>query len=119
MDPKLTINVRGVAEGIAALDISGEMTRLAERPLNEAFAEAMRLGAREIILDFSGLTYMNNKGVGLLVRLLAQASGQRRRLAAIGVNDHYRRVFKLTGLDEGIPIFATQSEALAALSKKG
>jgi anti-anti-sigma factor len=108
-----------VAEGIAALDISGEMTRLAEQSLDAAFAEVIRLGAQGIILDFRGLTYMNNKGVGLLVRLLAQASGQRRRLAAVGVNDHYRRVFKLTGLDEGIPIFATQSEAIAALSKKG
>ena len=119
MDPKLTISVRGVDEGIAALDIAGEMTRLAEQPLDAAFAEASRLGTRGVLLNFSGLTYMNNKGVGLLVRLLAQAGSQSRQLVAVGLNDHYRRVFKMTGLDEGFPIFATEGEAVAALSKKG
>ena len=102
MEPKLTVNVRRVAKGAAALEIVGELTRLAEKPLDAAVAEAIAGGARGIILDFSGLTYMNNKGVGLLVRLEARLRGQGRRLAVIGLNDHYRRVFRTTGLDEGI-----------------
>lgn len=118
MDPKLTVNLRHVAEGIAAMDIAGEMTRLAEKPLDEAFAEAVQRSGRGIILNFSGLTYMNNKGVGLLVRLLAQATSQRRRLVAVGLNRHYRRVFHLTGLDEGLPLYETEDQAVAALLKK-
>ena len=74
MEPKVTIKVRRVAEGIAALEILGEMTRLAEKPLDAAVAEAVALGARGVILDFYGLTYMNNKGASLLVRLEARSA---------------------------------------------
>lgn len=115
MEPRLTINVRRAAEGVAVLEIGGEITRLAEKPLEAAFAEAVHLGGRTIILDLAGLTYMNNKGVGLLLRLLAQATAGGRRLAAVGLSDHYRRVFRLTGLDEGIPVFAGEAQAVAAL----
>lgn len=114
MEPKLTINVRRVAEGSAVLEIHGELTRLAEKPLEAAYAEAVGLAARTIVLDLAGLTYMNNKGVGLLVRLEAQARREGRRLVAVGLSDHYRRVFRVTGLDDGIPVFADVASALAA-----
>lgn len=115
MESKVTVNVRRVAEGIAALEILGEMTRLAEKPLDAAVAEAVALGARWVILDFCGLTYMNNKGASLLVRLEARLRGQDRRLVVVGLNDHYRRVFRTTGLDEGIPVFESESQVVAAL----
>ena len=115
MESKVTVNVRRVAEGIAALEILGEMTRLAEKPLDAAVAEAVALGARGVILDFRGLTYMNNKGVGLLVRLEARLRGQNRRLVVVGLNDHYRRVFRTTGLDEGIQLYQSETDAVEAL----
>ena len=115
VEPKLMISVRRVAKGAAALEIVGELTRLAEKPLDAAVAEAIAGGARGIILDFRGLTYMNNKGVGLLVRLEARLRGQGRRLAVIGLNDHYRRVFRTTGLDEGIRVYETEAHAVEAV----
>ncbi len=114
MEPKLTINVRRAAEGAAVLEVHGELTRLAEQPLTAAYAEAAGLAARTVVLDLSGLTYMNNKGMGLLVRLEAQARREGRRLAAVGLNAHYRRVFRTTGLDEGIRVFDDVAQAAAA-----
>ncbi len=115
MEPKLTINVHPVAEGAAVLAVHGELIRLADAPLAAAYAEAAGLAARTIILDLSGLTYMNNKGMGLLVKLEAQARREGRRLVAVGLNDHYRRVFRVTGLDEGIRVFDDVAQAVAAL----
>lgn len=115
MEPKLTINVHPVTEGAAVLTVHGELTRLADAPLAAAYAEAAGLAARTIILDLSGLTYMNNKGMGLLVKLEAQARREGRRLVAVGLSDHYRRVFRVTGLDEGIRVFDDVAQAVAAL----
>lgn len=115
MDAKVTIDVRRPAANVATLAIRGELTRLAEKPLDAALAEAVAGGARGIILDFSGLKYMDNKGAGLLVRLEARLRGQDLGLAVIGLNDHYRRVFRTTGLDEGIRIYNTEAEAVEAL----
>lgn len=114
MDAKVTLDIRRPAAGVATLAIRGELARLAEKPLDAAVAEAIAGGARGIILDFSGLKYMDNKGAGLLVRLEARLRSQGRRLAVIGLNDHYRRVFRTTGLDEGIPVYETEAEAVAA-----
>lgn len=114
MEPKLTINVRRVADKVAALEIHGELTRLADAPLAAAYAEAASQAARTIILDLSSLTYMNNKGMGMLVKLEAQARREGRRLVAAGLSDHYRRVFRVTGLDEGIPVFSDMAQAVAA-----
>lgn len=114
MEPKLAITVRRVTDKIAALEINGELTRLAEPQLTAAYAEAIGLAARTIILDLSNLTYMNNKGMGLLVKLEAQVRGDGRRLVAAGLNDHYRRVFRTTGLDEGIPVYSDVTQVTAA-----
>jgi anti-sigma B factor antagonist len=114
MEPKLGVNVRRLSDGGAAIDIIGEVTAQAEKILDAAFGEARAAGTRHILLDFSRLTYMNSNGVGLLVKLLARARGQRIELAAVGLNDHYRRIFQVTRLEEGIPVFGTEAQAIAA-----
>ncbi len=117
MDSTLTIQAREPVRGIATLAVQGQLTRLAEKPLDAAVAEAVAGGARGIILDFSSVTYMNNKGLGLLVRLEARLRGQGRRLGVIALNEHYRRVFRTTGLDEGIRIFETEADAIEAMQR--
>ncbi len=49
------------------------------------------------------------------MRLEALLRSQGRRLAITGLNDHHRRVFRATGLDEGIRIYETEAEAVEAL----
>lgn len=69
---------------------------------------------RTIVLDFSGLDYMNSGGIGLLVTLLVRANRQKQKLLACGLNDHYKQIFELTRLDEAIGIHDTEAAALAA-----
>lgn len=118
MEPNLIINVYHAAEKAVVLAISGHLTRLAEKPLDAAYAEAVGLGAKTIVLDLSGLTYMNNKGIKLLVRLEAQARDGRHRLVAVGLNDHYRHILQVSGLEEGIPVFADIAQAVATSAKR-
>jgi anti-sigma B factor antagonist len=118
MDPTSTIKVHRPVKGIATLKVQGRMTRLTEKSLDAAVAEAVSGGARGIILDFSNVTYMNTKGVGLLVRLEAWLRGQGHQLGVIALNDHYRRVFRTTGLDEGISIYETEAEAIEAMQRE-
>ena len=43
-----------------------------------------------IVLNFTGLEYMNSGGIGLLVTLLVRANRHTQRLLAFGLTDHYR-----------------------------
>jgi anti-sigma B factor antagonist len=71
-----------------------------------------------LVLNFSGLEYMNSGGIGMLVTLLVRANRQRQQLLAFGLNDHYRQIFELTRLDEAIGIHANEADALAAAGER-
>ena len=104
------------AGSVAILDIQGEITSASEDALGEAYAEGAEGGTRAVVLNFSGLEYMNSGGIGLLVTLLVRANRAKQRLLAFGLTDHYRQIFELTRLDEAIGIYDDEAAALAAAS---
>jgi anti-sigma B factor antagonist len=112
----VTMNVRKIDDRTSAIDIQGEINAYAENILMDAYTQATSADAKNIILNFSGLDYMNSSGIGLLVTLLIRANRQKQRLLAAGLSEHYRQIFELTRLNEAISIFPTEEEALAAVS---
>ncbi len=108
------MQVRKIDPKISIIDISGEVTSAAEKTLMDCYTESSNTGARAIILNFSGLEYMNSSGIGLLVTLLVRTNRQKQRLMSFGLSEHYRHVLTITRLDEAIAIHATEQEALAA-----
>jgi anti-sigma B factor antagonist len=108
-----TIEVE-TAGAAAVLRIRGDVTAASEAAFGDAFGRATAAGARTVILDFSGLDYMNSGGIGLLVTLLVRAQRGGQRLMASGLSEHYRQILSLTRLDEAIQIHDTDSAALAA-----
>jgi anti-sigma B factor antagonist len=103
------------AASATILRIHGEVTGATESALMEAYAQAAP-DVRSVVLDFSGLDYMNSGGIGLLVTLLVRARRAGQRLHAIGLSEHYRQILALTRLDEAIGIHDDESAALAAAS---
>ncbi len=110
----LSTGVRRIDEKVAVLDIQGDITAASEEPLSTAYAESAENGTRAVILNFTGLEYMNSGGIGLLVTLLVRANRAKQQLLAYGLTDHYRQIFELTRLDEAIGIFETEDEAVQA-----
>ena len=112
---KVMLNVRNVTDQASVLDIQGEVNAFAETALMAAYTQASSTGARAILLNFTGLEYMNSSGIGLLVTLLIRVNRQKQRLLACGLSDHYKQIFELTRLNEAIGIYDTEAEALAAV----
>lgn len=110
------MNVRAAGGKATIIDIQGEVTAFAEQVLNEAYGQASANGVRAVLLNFSGLEYMNSSGIGLLVTTLIRANRQGQKLLAYGLNDHYRHIFELTRLNEAIGVFESESDALATVS---
>ena len=113
--PDLTMDVRHPVSGVAVVDIAGEVTAACEPALMQAYDKASVPGTHVLVLNFSGLEYMNRRGSGRLVTLLVRANRQQQRLAAYGLTDHYRQIFELTRLDEAITIHEDERSALAAV----
>lgn len=111
----VTMEVRKV-KGIAAIiDIKGEINAFAESTLMDAYTQASSDGVQKILLNFSGLDYMNSSGIGLLVTLLIRVQRQKQMLMAFGLSEHYQQIFELTRLSEAIHIFTDEASALAAV----
>jgi anti-sigma B factor antagonist len=110
----LSIDVRKVNDTTSIVDIKGDITAAAEDELTAAYNDASSDRTRAIILNFTGLEYMNSSGIGLLVTLLVRANRQRQKVSAFGLNEHYHQIFQLTRLDEAIGICSDEEDALAS-----
>ena len=112
MPGELNLDVRQPSGTTSIVDVQGDITAESEEVLMDAYSKAS--GAKAIVLNFSGLEYMNSGGIGLLVTMLVRANRQKQQLLAYGLTDHYRQIFELTRIDEAIGIYDSEDEALAA-----
>ena len=114
----VSMDVRTVDDRAGVIDIKGDVTSTCEGVLTAAHDELTAAGVTSILLDFSGLEYMNSGGIGMVVTMLVRANRQRQSLLAYGLTDHYRQIFELTRLDEAITIHDDESAALAAVGTR-
>ncbi|MEX2393085.1 MAG: STAS domain-containing protein [Actinomycetota bacterium] len=108
----LTLDVRKASDAASVLDVTGDITAESEQELMAAYQKAN--DAKGVVLNFTGLEYMNSGGIGLLVTILVRANRQKQKLVAFGLTDHYKQIFELTRLDEAIEIFDSEDDAVKA-----
>ena len=78
-----------------------------------------REDAPTMILDFSGVPYLDSSGLGSLVSACTSFAKSGRRFALTGVNPRVRRVFEITRVDNVLLTFPTLSDALEAFTNAG
>jgi anti-sigma B factor antagonist len=110
----LSLDVRNADQMTSLIDVNGDITAESEEALMDAYNQASQTTTRAIVLNFTGLEYMNSGGIGLLVTLLVRANRQKQKLLAFGLTEHYKQIFELTRIDEAIGIYGSEEEALAA-----
>ena len=111
---QLQTRVRSGDGAVAVIELTGDVTAACEDELMAAYREAGGEQVGGIVLDFTGLDYMNSSGIGLLVTFLVRARRAHQQLSAFGLSDHYRQIFELTRLDEVISVNTDEDGAVAA-----
>ena len=99
--------------GSAIIDLYGEINGLVDDVLDAAYAEAESRDPSTVVLNFTGVDYINSTGIALIVGLLARARQAHRRLLVYGLSDHYREIFEITRLADFMSIFPDETTALA------
>lgn len=102
--------------GVAIIDLYGEINAFAEDAMSAAYAEATGRDPSAILLNFSGVDYINSTGIALIVGLLAQARKAGRRLLTCGLSEHYLEIFQITRLADFMKIFPDESSAVASVA---
>jgi anti-sigma B factor antagonist len=69
---------------------------------------------RALIIDFSGVPYVDSAGIGALVGAYVTHNKAGRSLACVGVNERVRNALKVTRVEPFFRFFDTLAEAEAA-----
>src|SRR3954447_21663666 len=85
-------------DGVAVIDLVGDVNASAEAALNEAYAHATDGGAASVALNFERADYINSTGIALFGGLLADARRSAIKIGALGLGSHYREIFEITRL---------------------
>jgi anti-sigma B factor antagonist len=82
--------------------------------LNSTLHQLLGEGSRRIVLDLSGVQFINSSGLGLLiggVNTMRSAGGS---LKVAGASEKVRTLIKITKLEQVFELYSTVAEAVAA-----
>ena len=97
-------------DGVAVIDLVGDVNRSAEQALEAAWEEAAPAGT--VVLNFAEVGYINSTGIALIVGVLAKARASGIELRAYGLSPHYREIFEITRLADFLAIEPDEESAV-------
>lgn len=90
----------GVQDGIATLEVSGEVDIAVADELATAALDALAQdGARCVRVDLASVTFLDSSGLGALVRVRNAARDEGKDLVIANPVESVMKVFAITGLD--------------------
>ncbi|HEU4319454.1 MAG TPA: STAS domain-containing protein [Acidimicrobiia bacterium] len=92
----------------SVVQLLGTVNRDAKEGMESAYEDA-KIFSGEILLDFSGVDYINSTGIAVIVGVLAMARAEEREVGAFGLTDHYKEVFEITRLADFMHIYEDAS----------
>jgi anti-sigma B factor antagonist len=111
---EITMDVHTDDGRAAVLSVAGEVDTASVNALRQELAGIADAGHVHVILDLNGVRFLDSSGLGALVATHRRLRTLGGALAVACSNDLVLRVFRLTGLDTVLSIFATPEEALAS-----
>ncbi|HWJ10335.1 MAG TPA: STAS domain-containing protein [Nocardioides sp.] len=107
---ELEVSVRR-RDGLAVIDLSGDVNASGEHVLDAGYDEAAA-GGTDVALNFQDVDYINSTGIALIVGLLARARKSGIGVRAFGLSEHYRGIFEITRLSDFMTITEDEDGAL-------
>lgn len=87
-----------------------------DEALKDRVADLVRGGQSHILIDLSGVEYIDSGGVGVLVSTLLHVTRRGGQLKLLSPSERVARVLEITGLHEVFAIFAREGDALASFT---
>jgi anti-anti-sigma factor len=108
---------RQVADGATCLSAAGELDASSSERLRAALAAAIDTSAADaagpIVLDLTGLRFVDSEGLGTLIGAQKRARERGCRLCIVVSHPRIRRVLQLTGLTRVLNTYRTLEAAIA------
>ena len=103
--------------GVAVIDLVGDVNARAEGSLDAAWEEAIRALPDAVVLNFRDAGFINSTGIALIVGLLAKARARAIPIRAFGLTPHYREIFEITRLADFLAINPDEDGAVLGVER--
>jgi anti-sigma B factor antagonist len=97
---------------ITIIDCTGDVDLYSSPPLREALLEKISLGSTSVLLNMTGVSYMDSSGIATLVEALQLSRKTKTRFGLYGLRSNARSVLELARLHKVFNIFEDEPEAL-------
>jgi anti-sigma B factor antagonist len=113
----LTID-QDAQENLAIVTVTGEIDVFSSPRLREELLALIQDGRVQLIVDVSGVEFLDSTGLGVLVGIYHRLRTWQGSLAFVGANERVRRVFHITQLDRIFVIHESVEAARKSLSSE-
>ncbi len=100
------------AGAVALVDVSGRLTSFETGALRDSISRLLKEGRRDIVLNLSGLQYLDSSGIGELARVYVSVVKQSGQMKVVGLSSKIEEVLKITQLYQVFPEFPDEEAAL-------
>ena len=101
---------------VTIIDCTGDVDLYSSPPLREVLLEKIRAGAPSVLLNMTGVSYMDSSGIATLVEALQLSRQTKTRFGLYGLRSNARSVLELARLYKVFNIFEDEPEALEKIS---
>jgi len=116
LEDELTVSTRE-RDGVAIIDLVGDVTTFAEEKINSAYREVTNKGSRFVLLNFRQNDYINSAGIAILIGIVTEVNRNSQKLAVSGLSQHFQKIFRMVGLAQYADIYQNEDEALAGFKR--
>ena len=111
--PTLSVECR-TEEGIEVVAVSGEIDIASAPRLITGLNDAVGVGDRPMIVDLTGVGFMDSTGLALLLNAHRRLARRGKGFAVVCADGPVRRVFTITDMVDVLQVRPTLAEARAA-----
>lgn len=111
----MKVRVRN-ADRATIIDCTGDVDLYSSPNLREALLKEMRSGAPNLLVNMTGVGYIDSSGIATLVEGLQLSQQTQTRFGLFGLRNNARSVLELARLNRVFPLFENEQEALEKIA---
>jgi len=97
---------------ISLVDVSGRLTFFEVGALRDSISRLLKPGRKNIVLNLSGLQYLDSSGIGELAKIYVSVVKVDGQLKVVGLSPKVEEILKISQLYQVFPEFPTEEAAL-------
>jgi len=97
---------------VSVVEVSGKLTSLESGALRNSIARLLKEGRKQILLNLSGLVYLDSSGIGDLVHTYMSVIKSGGEMKVVGLTEKVEEILKITQLYQVFPEFKDEHSAL-------